>query len=994
MTLPLLESIAENANYADLPEVWRIPELDRFSAGKTLYGYQIDALQKAARALFRYYGQDHDWQAAETPADSENRKQSFAGLYSRTGQVQLSDFAIPRYESAANEKNQKENPMFRIFSEFIAPQGDAIPYHHLINRMCFWMATGSGKTLVMVKLMEYLHALRQRREIPPHDILLLAPTSHLLRQIRRTVDEFNRAGGLRIDLAPLREAGRQPYQSQLGDSVTVYYHRSDNISDVQKEALTDYRTYENGGKWYVLLDEAHKGGKDDSKRQAYYALMAREGFLFNFSATFTEDVDIVTTVKKYNLQEFVANGHGKGIYLNESEYAAFQNRREEISPAERQKIVLKSLITLAHVVRCVATIRDKTGIKKLYHPPMMLTLVNSVNTDVTDGRNDLWAFFQTLQDIATGKISARVFDESKRALVREWERAPLLFGENGGGLGEIHTAAISAMSVEDLREAVFLNRGKSALQYICSNDDKELAFQLKNADAPFALIRIGNTAKWRNTFLAGYEQNSALCDESFFAGLEESPITILMGSRTFFESWDSNRPNVINFINIGGSDAKKFVVQSVGRGVRIEPFSGERRRLSRLDLKKEQARAFGEHFAEYLKLARAPETLFLFATNRKAVSAVLNGLQAEKGAALEILDAFELTKRPTVGGARMPLLVPHYKEARGDATQAPFAMSSSTKERFGKWLARTSDSVFAVRDGMNAQQIKDLRGILQPKKTEERPEKEYAALPFLQSRLLAHISRSGKAFDRVRKLDESADNADIVHFREIRARLEFVEELREKARNVIKGKASDEEISALAQKLAKGEIVREEFDRWAGGADEETFRQLRIKRLAQHYYRPIILGEETTDYMQHIIKVRSEVDFLNVLDEWIAKSDTGWRAWMFSKIDESVDKIHIPYYDHSVNEYRRFLPDFVFWMWRDNEYRIVFVDPKTPVYTASQHKIDGYERLFGDVRNPHKFEHGKQKRVSVRLFMFNDPSGVPEKYKHYWTDDPARIFAG
>jgi type III restriction enzyme len=46
-----------------------------------------------------------------------------------------------------------------------------------------------------------------------------------------------------------------------------------------------------------------------------------------------------------------------------------------------------------------------------------------------------------------------------------------------------------------------------------------------------------------------------------------------MGSRSFYEGWDSNRPNVANFINIGvGTDARKFILQSVGRGVRIEPL--------------------------------------------------------------------------------------------------------------------------------------------------------------------------------------------------------------------------------------------------------------------------------------------------------------------------------------------------------------------------------------------------------------------------------------
>ncbi|HTW92369.1 MAG TPA: hypothetical protein VMH22_11740 [bacterium] len=57
-----------------------------------------------------------------------------------------------------------------------------------------------------------------------------------------------------------------------------------------------------------------------------------------------------------------------------------------------------------------------------------------------------------------------------------------------------------------------------------------------------------------------------------------------MGSRSFYEGWDSNRPNVANFINIGvGTDARKFILQSVGRGVRIEPLQGRRQRLKFLN---------------------------------------------------------------------------------------------------------------------------------------------------------------------------------------------------------------------------------------------------------------------------------------------------------------------------------------------------------------------------------------------------------------------------
>jgi len=209
---PHLEQITRSRNYGDLPETWRVPDIERFSAGKTLYDYQTDALKNAARGLFVYYGDAHDWSAAEAPAVDDARKEMFAGLYGRD----IDNLDVKRYETRAAEQNQIENPVFRILSPFIAPQGDAIAYRRLINRMCFWMATGSGKTLVMVKLLEYLHALQKHREIPPHNILMLAPSEHLLGQIRRTVEEFNQTG-LRIELVPLRDLHRGR-QAQLGDA--------------------------------------------------------------------------------------------------------------------------------------------------------------------------------------------------------------------------------------------------------------------------------------------------------------------------------------------------------------------------------------------------------------------------------------------------------------------------------------------------------------------------------------------------------------------------------------------------------------------------------------------------------------------------------------------------------------------------------------------------------------------------------------------------------
>ena len=989
-----LESIAQSLNYAELPETWWVPDISEFSENKKLYDYQRSAMENAACALFQYYGNKYDWEEGEPKDRNDWRKRRFKRLY-------LSQFSdIPKYENRSNKEFGKQNEVFRILAEYMDPEEDSIRYHHLINRMCFWMATGSGKTLVMIKLIEYLHFLQSHKEIPNHPMLILAPSEHLLKQIRQTVDEFNRSRDLTINLIALRDRHRE-HQGQLGNTVTVYYHRSDNISDVQKEALTDYRTYQNDGKWFILLDEAHKGTKEDSKRQSYYAVMARAGFLFNFSATFTDKEDIATTVKKYNLEEFIKNGHGKNIYLNKSEYSAFINKKEEISLDERKKIVLKSLITLAYVSERVHELRRITNLgEDLYHLPLMLTLVNSVNTDIERERNDLWTFFETLQDIATGEIDGRVFEDAKEALISDWQNAELLFGGDGKAIVRNSEETIQKMTVPKLRKMVFLGSRKGALQYVRSKDSKELAFQMKNADFPFALIRIGDTSKWRNKFLANYEETTTLQETSFFGDLEKKPITILMGSRSFFESWDSNRPNIINFINIGGIDARKFVVQSVGRGVRIQPLPQKRKRLEKLlpDLENGIKEILVKHRDQVLPI----ETLFLFATNRQAIKTVLEGLETEKELSFEPLEGFELERRPKISttDADMPLLIPEYREVARSVDKLPkFRMSEETLNRIRGWFHRTSDSVLIVRDKLMMPKIKKLRTVIDQATDviEPNQEKHYDQLSFLQSRLLSYIDEKVQEAHGIREIIEEPDeNVDIVHFRNICVQREHLDigTLQEKMDYVKAGKTSNEELSALFNKFEKGLISREELKAKIAGEKEIKYKGLKIKKISNHYYFPIVLGKEQPNYIKHIIKEQSEIIFLNKLEEWAEQNNNdSWDAWMFSKIDDSLDKIYIPYFSES-NHHSRFFPDFIFWMCRGNKYQIVFVDPKGMAYTTADHKIDGYTELFGTAKDPKSFTYRRKWEVSTKLLMFN-PDGTPSlRYKPYWTKEIDKIFEG
>lgn len=66
------------------------------------------------------------------------------------------------------------------------------------------MATGSGKSIVMIKLIEVLYTLVRKNYIPQKDILILAPTDKILDQVLKHIHEFNRFSNTQIELQLLK----------------------------------------------------------------------------------------------------------------------------------------------------------------------------------------------------------------------------------------------------------------------------------------------------------------------------------------------------------------------------------------------------------------------------------------------------------------------------------------------------------------------------------------------------------------------------------------------------------------------------------------------------------------------------------------------------------------------------------------------------------------------------------------------------------------------
>lgn len=983
--------MVDDLRFEELPPTWNTFDLENFSNSKKLWDYQQKALENALKTLWKYYENFANYNENELLDINKTRKELLFNWYLDNGLEEDLDINIT---------NNKRN-IYKLLENYYPVENNKISYKHFINRMSFWMATGSGKSLVIVKLIEVLMQLIERSEIPPNDILILTHRDDLIEQLRKHVDEYNTAHDVKIILEELKEYAEVKMQ-RVSSGHTVFYYRSDNLSDEQKDKIIDFKNYDNNGKWYIFLDEAHKGDKEDSKRQHIYSVLSRNGFLFNFSATFIDPRDIITCAFEFNLSSYIQAGYGKHISILEQEIRAFRDK-EDYNREEKEKIVLKSLILLTYVKKFYKQIENVQP--NLYHKPLLLVLVNSVNTKDAD----LKLFFRELEKIGKGTISPELIITSIEELLSEFSSEPKFVLENT--TVRIDKDILKSITKDDILKYVFNATGSGEIEVLSKQSDKkELAFKLKTSDQPFALIKIGDITQWLNEELTGYEIQERFEDETYFENLnrEESDINILLGSRSFYEGWDSNRPNVIDFINIGmGDDAKKFILQSIGRGVRIEPIKNKRKRLQQLYNAGDIEKSLFDKLQDKIEPL---ETLFVFGTNRDAIVKVVQELESESKLSGETV--ISLYENPDV--PKTQLLVPKYKPVKATNTSLnrniKFEISDEELELLSNYINFLTDNgtdnrLLLMKYNTDPQKIRFLHESLRKKDNVfTHSEKNYKNLDLLVQRFFDFLNISPEDVEEFKTL-----NDEIKHFKNIKVYLgDINNEIKEKIEDFAGYSDLIKKEEYLKEKLRNNEIDLDTYTELIKEYNSQTVegetiqykikkgnrtetREVKIKYIANNYYFPVILSdEEKSSYFKYIITTKSEIDFINDLSAYVTKPNNRFKNfdwWFFSKINENVDDIYIPYYDPNTNSIRKFYPDFIFWLKKDNDYFIVFADPKGTEHINAYRKIDGYREVFTEGNDKVKIFNYNRVNVQVRLFFIGDTKKAIKNYETYWASN-------
>ncbi len=446
-----------------------------------------------------------------------------------------------------------------------------------LNKLAFWMATGSGKTLLMhANMLQYQHALARhgrRREL--NRILLLTPNEGLSQQHLR---EFEAAG---IDAELFSKDGRGLFSGQAVEILEVTRLR-DEMGD--KTIAID--AFE--GNNLVLVDEGHRGasGGDEGAWMRFRNALCEKGFSFEYSATFGQAVKgnprltelyAKSTLCDYSYRYFYGDGFGKDYQILNLDQGTQQNHLELylvaclLSFFQQQRLyreqggafrpfnienplwifvggrVVKGLASqdasdIVEILMFLARyVSDRAGSIQRIRRVLNQGLVTATGKNLFAGR---FAYLNTV-----GLSPAQVFDETLATL----------FNAPGGG----------QLYVENLRGVT-----------------GEVALRLGAENEAFGVINVGDDAKLVKLCK---ENGLATGDREFSGSLfheinqPHSTVHLLIGSKKFTEGWSSWRVSTMGLMNVGKGEGAQ-IIQLFGRGVRLKGYDLSLKRSGKTQL--------------------------------------------------------------------------------------------------------------------------------------------------------------------------------------------------------------------------------------------------------------------------------------------------------------------------------------------------------------------------------------------------------------------------
>lgn len=471
-----------------------------------------------------------------------------------------------------------------------------------LTKLAFWMATGSGKTILMhFHYRQYLHYCPE----PLDNILLVTPDEGLSAQHI----EHMEAAGIPCARFSLEDGGLETVKKN-----TVRVIEITKLVEEKKGSGVSVPVEAFEGNNLIFVDEGHKGASSEAgKWVGFRDKLAETGFTFEYSATFGQAMtaardDAMTQeygkaiLFDYSYKYFYGDGFGKDFEV--------LNLRNETTEDQTKTLLLGNLLAFHEQKRAYQT---KSVAMLRYHlaDPLWVFVGSTVNKSKNDKQAKESDVLTVVQFLAAVLKNDRGW--VKKTIARILEGKSGIEDEGGHDVFSARFAGLKKWSTDpevilrDLLQRVF-HSGSGGRLHVGDIKGKagELGLKVSGAEDYFGLVYIGDTGSFKTLIEEGcpdVEVEQDQLAEGLFEGIKkaDSRINILVGAKKFMQGWDSWRVTNMGLLNIGRSEGSE-IIQLFGRGVRLKGFNRSLRRSSTLPALDGKAHPAGIELLERLNI--------------------------------------------------------------------------------------------------------------------------------------------------------------------------------------------------------------------------------------------------------------------------------------------------------------------------------------------------------------------------------------------------------
>lgn len=472
-----------------------------------------------------------------------------------------------------------------------------------LNKLAFWNATGSGKTLLMhINIKQYLYYSKKYNQEHQNKIILITPNEGLSKQ---HLEEFRQSN------IPANIFSRN--SGTLYSSKEVEILEITKLADSAGDKTIAVESFETDN--LVLIDEGH-GGMGGHSWKRYRDQLSTTGFAFEYSATFGQAINALARKQKeeftqeygtsilfdYSYKFFYGDGYGKDYRI--------LNLKDDTSSYQRLYLTANLLSFFQQLY--IFNLNDKLAYDFNIHKPLWVFVGGTVTKSIT--KKDSTDILEIIHFISNFLKNGKQTRDDIQLILED--KAGLI-DSNGYPIfyGAFDYLKQQSLSVDDIflkiNELVFNNSIIGANVYLdnLKGADGELGLRVGNSEKYFGVINVGDEKKLFdlaiNNEVLGSEKDFS---DSLFKAInnDNSTINLLIGSKKFTEGWSSWRVSSMGLMNVGKSEGSQ-IIQLFGRGVRLKGYNLSLKRSTELDAYQQP-----DNLMNIRKVLNALETLYVF----------------------------------------------------------------------------------------------------------------------------------------------------------------------------------------------------------------------------------------------------------------------------------------------------------------------------------------------------------------------------------------------